>query len=253
MHGEAQIKVAIRVLLEKYKQLRTSDIKEKLNEVIIFDEEDLQASDTRNETKIKQRIGNVVSHQAENFKIYPEGFSVDKSKKNAVFSLINGLNNKRKSILSSSIPALESRPLQKDWLKEQEEKTSLGLFGENYIYHIELDKVSKFGDNFDLTRVIHVSVSLGDGLGYDILSLNESGETIYIEVKTTKGNEFTPFYLSRNEYEFINTHCDSAFIYRVYNFDLNTKTGNYKIITPKELTNDYNLDPVTYMVTKKNI
>lgn len=253
MHGEAQIKVAIRVLLEKYKQLRTSDIKERLNEVIIFDEEDLQFSDTRNETKIKQRIGNVVSHQVEKFKIYPEGFSVDKSEKNAVFSLINGLNNEKKSISSSSIPTLKSRPLQKDWLKEQEERTSLGLLGENYIYHTELDKVSKFGDDFDISRVIHISISLGDGLGYDILSLNESGETIYIEVKTTKGNEYTPFYISQNEYEFLNAHFNNAYIYRVYNFNLNTKTGNYKIITPKELINDYNLDPITYMVTKKNI
>lgn len=253
MHGEAQIKVAIRVLLEKYKQLRISDIKERLNEVIIFDEEDLQLSDTRNETKIKQRIGNVVSHQAEEFKIYPEGFSVDKSKKNAVFSLISGLNNEKKSIPSNFTSTLESRPLQKDWLKEQEEKTSLGFLGENFIYHTELDKVSKFGDNFDLTRVIHVSVNLGDGLGYDILSLNEFGDTIYIEVKTTKGSEYTPFYISRNEYDFIKTHHDSAFIYRVYNFDLNTKTGNYRIITPQELMSDYNLDPITYMVSKKNL
>lgn len=78
MHSEAEIRRAIKPLLDKYGQLNTSEIKQKLDKVLIFDDEDRQMSKTRNEMLIIQRIGNIVAHQQETIKIYDEGFACDK-------------------------------------------------------------------------------------------------------------------------------------------------------------------------------
>ena len=46
-----------------------------------FDEDDRMMSNTRNEPLIIQRIGNIVSHQTENYKIYLDTYAIDKSGK----------------------------------------------------------------------------------------------------------------------------------------------------------------------------
>lgn len=68
MHSEAEIRRAIKPLLDKYGQLNTSEVKQKLNEVLVFDEEDKVMSKTRREILIIQRIGNIVAHQSEKIK-----------------------------------------------------------------------------------------------------------------------------------------------------------------------------------------
>ena len=58
MHTEAEIKQAIKPLVEKYGALTTTGVKELLSTVLVFDDEDKEPSPTRNEIKIIQRIGN---------------------------------------------------------------------------------------------------------------------------------------------------------------------------------------------------
>ena len=62
---------------------------------------------------------------------------------------------------------------------------------------------------------------------------NKKGQTIYIEVKTTKGALDTPFYLSINEKEFLEEN-ENAYLYRVYEFDENSRSGLIKIISSKK-------------------
>ena len=72
----------------------------------------------------------------------------------------------------------------------------------------------------DLTsRVRRVSVVEGDGLGYDILSYDENGNELYIEVKTTTGSFSQPFYMSANELECSRRDSVKYRLYRVYQFD----------------------------------
>ena len=93
MHTEAEIRMVVRLLLELHGELNTTEVKGKLQEVLDFDEEDNISSKTRpGEVKITQRIGNIVSHQRDLFKIYPEGFAVDKNYNPAKFIAITGLN-----------------------------------------------------------------------------------------------------------------------------------------------------------------
>ena len=48
-------------------------------------------------------------------------------------------------------------------------------------------------------RVEHLSVTVGDGAGFDVRSLEKNGRDRLIEVKTMAYGKDTPFLISRNE------------------------------------------------------
>ncbi len=257
MHTEAEIRRAIKPLLDKYGQLNTSEVKQKLDEVLIFDEEDKIMSKTRNEMLIIQRIGNIVAHQTDIIKYYEEGFIVDKSHRPALFIAITGITKKKISPISDNeIKKRKEKSKQfvgrdVDWAKKHEDNQEIGNMGEEFVYQYERDRVSEFSKE-DIDRVQHLSRLQGDGLGYDISSIDENGNVLRIEVKTTSGPVNTVFYMSRNEKNFFEQYeDDGAVIYRVYDFDKKSRRGKIKIITATDLLNNYNFDPVTYAVTEK--
>ena len=251
MHTEPEIRRAIKPIIEKYGQLNTTELKAILSEYIEYDEEDLQESDTRNgETLIEQRIRNIVSHARSEDYVYPEGFKVNKTVKPTLFTAITGLSANLKEISISEITKRrksvkkndKKRKIYKkiDWTLENERRTELGTKG-----------VAEF-DETAINRVIHLSAKQGDGFGYDIESVNKTGETIFIEVKTTTGAVETPFYMSVNEKSFFEENIsNNAYIYRVYNFNPETSHGQIKIISAKELLENYNFDPISFIVTPK--
>ena len=65
MHSEGEIKQFVRILVEKYGELTTSELKEKMSEVVDYDSDDMKLSPTRRgETKIQQIIRNIVFSKA---------------------------------------------------------------------------------------------------------------------------------------------------------------------------------------------
>ena len=65
-----------------------------------------------------------------------------------------------------------------------------------------------------------------DTAGYDILSYDlETEQPIYIEVKSTIGNKFTPFYMSEGEINFSRENANNYRLYRIYN--LKKETAEY--------------------------
>lgn len=256
MHSEYEIRRAIRPLLDKYGELNTTEIKNKLEEVLIYDEDDKLLSSTRNEIKILQRIGNIVAHQKELVKEYSEGFIVDKNYKPAKFIALEGIGNTKRPLSTIKIYERKKNSCnftgrKIDWSKKRERDADLGNMGEEFVYEYEKERVFNF-DPSSVSRVLHLSVQQGDGLGYDISSVNDDGTTRRIEVKTTSGLLNTPFYMSKNEKLFFETYKDDgAYIYRVYEFDRMTRRGKIEIISANDLLNNYNFDPVTFAVTKK--
>lgn len=256
MHTENEIRKAIRPLVDKYGSLNTTEVKDKLKEVLVFDEDDKIKSKTRNEILIIQRIGNIVAHQKEQVKIYSEGFMVDKTTKPAVFIAIEGVgDNKRplseKAVISRKKKNCAFAGKKVNWSKKRERDEELGNMGEEFVLEYEKDRVAAF-DNTSISRVLHLSRLQGDGLGYDISSVNFDGSIRRIEVKTTCGDAQTPFYMTKNEKAFFEAYQnDGAYIYRVYNFDKMTRRGNIEVISAHELLNNYAFDPITFAVTKK--
>lgn len=103
----------------------------------------------------------------------------------------------------------------------------LGLAGEIAVLESEKRLLIAAGREDLANRIIHVSVLEGDGAGYDIKSYGESGQEKYIEVKTTRGDQNTAFYVSSNEVAFAADHADSYFLYRIFDFDETAGAGKY--------------------------
>ena len=265
MHSEGEIKQVVRILVEKYGELTTSELKEKMSEVVDYDSDDMKLSPTRRgETKIQQIIRNIVSHQTKTFKVYDEGFALTKKplgagKTQAIFSAITGIGNKTTQIAPTEKKKrkAESKALEKsfqkiDWNIVNERRTELGAKGEKFV--LEQEKLAARAISPALeNRVIHISAEQGDGFGFDILSVDKNGDSVFIEVKTTKGGEDTPFYISKNELEFFRVKADqdNAFLYRVYEFDPEKNTGKIKKIPAKDLINDYDFEGISFCATKK--
>ena len=95
---------------------------------------------------------------------------------------------------------------------------ALGLAGEKAVLEHERIWLASNGRGDLAERVRHVSVEVGDGLGYDIESFLLDGRPKPIEVKTTKGGAATPFFMSRNERERAEQLADSYHLYRVHRF-----------------------------------
>jgi len=121
----------------------------------------------------------------------------------------------------------------------------IGDLGEQFVFSQEREKV-KLYKLPKSKEVTWVSRDKGDGLGFDILSYDENGNEMYIEVKTTTQDENASFYISANELEKSKQYADKYYLYRVYQFDMKTAQGQYSI--RKGSLEDLCLVPQTYRV-----
>lgn len=105
--------------------------------------------------------------------------------------------------------------------KQAERLCMIGYKGELYVFEYEKNKLEKNAiKKAGYPR--HVSLE-SDSYGYDILSLDEKGEEIFIEVKTTtrtKEDDYSKrFYLSANEFETYQNNKDKYKFVRVYDVE----------------------------------
>ncbi len=101
-------------------------------------------------------------------------------------------------------------------------------------------------------KVCDVAEKHGDGLGYDILSFFEDGREKYIEVKSTTTSLASPFYISRNELEFLKEHSEDAVIYRLYIYsDDDNEAPQLRIDSSSQVLEMYQITPVQYIVSSK--
>lgn len=131
-----------------------------------------------------------------------------------------------------------------DWSKKQKVSKKLGMAGEKLVALIERDKLKGLTLFEEAEKVKKVL----DGEGYDILSFDEKGNEIYIEVKTTTGNSDEPFYLSANEKAFCEEHVDKYIVYRLHNYSFVTNSSKYFKIKGKELVK-LDFTPTNYEVS----
>jgi len=113
--------------------------------------------------------------------------------------------------------------------KKNAQNKRLGDLGELWVLQQERKRLITAGRKDLAEKVDHISMSQGDGAGYDILSYNEHGNEILIEVKATKGSLHSPFYITRNELERSIRDDEKYRLYRVYNFDVDRQHGKLHI------------------------
>lgn len=117
-------------------------------------------------------------------------------------------------------PESEFAPFRRDYVEREARNRSLGRAGEEFVVEYERWRLREFGEGKLATRVDWVSSNRGDGLGYDVLSFDASGEEKFIEVKTTAFGVATPFFISSPELAFARLNESRFHIYRVFEFRL---------------------------------
>lgn len=111
-----------------------------------------------------------------------------------------------------------------NYIDNEKENKRIGDLGELLVLQHEQEKLKTLGIRKEPE---HKSKSEGDGLGYDILSYNEQGKEIFIEVKTTVRNYDAPFFITRNELLRSKQDNDKFFLYRLYEFDDANNNAKY--------------------------
>lgn len=130
-----------------------------------------------------------------------------------------------------------------NYLAREASNASLGAAGEEFVVNYERARLIYEGKETLSDRIEQVSVTRGDGEGYDILSFNNDGSDRYIEAKTTKYGIHTPFFISSNEVMFSKEYRESYHLYRVFNF-----REDPKLFTLNGYVGDgASLEPKTYM------
>jgi len=131
-------------------------------------------------------------------------------------------------------PAAKSgRVTKTDYLEQEKRNAELGRQGEQFVIAWEKDRLSMnplLKPYVDQIR--HVSVEHGDGLGYDVLSFTvdpkDQVKEIHIEVKTTNSKDSkTPFFISANEWAYLNANKDDFRLYRIYDFSGNPQVNTF--------------------------
>jgi hypothetical protein len=134
-------------------------------------------------------------------------------------------------------------PAKRDYLAQEARNRSLGLAGEQFVMELEARRLHAAGKKALSERVEHVSATRGDGLGYDVLSFEESGRERLIEVKTTSFGKLTPFFVSRNELARSEADAESYRLYRLFDFRERPRLFDL----PGAIAAHCQLDPVSYL------
>ncbi|WP_102959331.1 DUF3883 domain-containing protein [Mangrovicella endophytica] len=107
---------------------------------------------------------------------------------------------------------------------------ALGSCGEHFVFEFERRTMIAEGRQDLLSEVRWVSRDEGDGHGYDIVSVDPLTEKKkFIEVKSTRGSQYVPFFLSRNEID-ASEQTQGWQIYRV--FDIGIRSRLFKLMPP---------------------
>jgi hypothetical protein len=107
---------------------------------------------------------------------------------------------------------------KRDYIERESRNSSLGLAGEKFIVQYERWRLSSLNAEKLAAKVEHVSVTQGDGLGFDVFSFDVSGRERFIEVKTTSFGKETPFFITRNEVGLSKAEVERFHIYRLFDF-----------------------------------
>lgn len=132
-----------------------------------------------------------------------------------------------------------------DWDTEYRRAKRIGFDGEAFIIHQEQLKLKKAGLFKEAKKVEKVM----DGEGYDIRTFDTSGNELFIEVKSTTGNNQTPFFISEHEKKFLDKYFKKYRLYRVYNLSPLQQQAEYFIILGDTLKQSGIFTPTNYEVS----
>lgn len=106
------------------------------------------------------------------------------------------------------------------FLESKKEAERIGELGELFVLDYEKQKLIDINRGDLAEKVRYMSLE-NVAAGYDILSFNEDGEEMFIEVKSTK-HDYMVFEITQNELATAEEYGDSFYLYRI------TKVGSFQ-------------------------
>jgi hypothetical protein len=248
-YSEAAILSAAIKILEESGELTTTELKQALMDEMNPTGDDLLINQNRKDTKFEQKVRNMISHRANNELLRYCDYR--RSGNNGILK-VRSLGTAERTTAKAVITKRKVRKKQFvarkiDFEEKNSRNAEIGHLGECFVLQQERKQLPKeLAD-----KVRHISVTDGDGAGYDILSYNINGTPKFLEVKTTTGGIDTPFYLSENERLFLELYGEDAEIVRVYDFDVSTGTGKIMRIKGSDFFEQIELKPTAYRCSAK--
>ena len=130
-----------------------------------------------------------------------------------------------------------------DYLALEARNRSTGDAGEEFVRRFETARLIAARREQLAAKVERVSVTRGDGEGYDILSFEESGRERLIEVKATRYGQETPFFVTPHERDTSELHRDQYFLYRVFEIDRHPRL----FLVPGQIDLSFALSPSEFV------
>lgn len=152
------------------------------------------------------------------------------------------LSHSAREARSASAVRFARSSVRRDYIEREARNSSLGLAGEKFAVQYERWRLISLGEEKLAKKIEHVSVTQGDGLGFDVLSFDINGRERLIEVKTTSFGKETPFFITRNEVALSRSEADLFHIYRLFDFRKEPRLFSFR--GPVDM--HCNLDPVTF-------
>jgi len=149
---------------------------------------------------------------------------------------------------STSKPWLSRKVRKIDFAERDARNRQLGKLGEQFIFDLERSRLTMAGRDDLAQKVLWASKDIGDGLGFDILSFDETDESErMLEVKATGLGKFFPFYVTANELRCSADIPDQFQLFRVFDFGRSPRL----YILHGSLSELCQLEPVLYKAAIK--
>jgi hypothetical protein len=143
-------------------------------------------------------------------------------------------------------PWLSRKGLRIDFAERDAANRRLAQLGEEFVLFLERHRLRASGRDDLAGWVEWVAKTMGDGLGYDVLSFDDVDDSEkQIEVKTTGLGKFFPFYVTANEVRCSEALAETYHLFRVFDFGRFPRV----YILAGSLRVQCRLDPVLFRAT----
>lgn len=111
-------------------------------------------------------------------------------------------------------PEISSQEKILNYIELEKRRQEVGEKGEQFVYDREVSRLKEAGSLY--ANKVSRKPSKDPKNGYDIDSFTETGDKIYIEVKSTTGDADEPFYMTANEREKAKQVVENGEVYQVH-------------------------------------
>ena len=141
-------------------------------------------------------------------------------------------------------PWLSRRAQRIDFAERDAANRRLAEWGEGFVVEVERFRLRQAGRDDLARRVEWVARTIGDGLGYDIRSFDDTDDSErLLEVKATALRKYCPFYVTANEVRRSEDMSARYYLYRV--FDLSHSPRLY--VLSGSVREQCRLEPTQYL------